>query len=61
MELVTLIFVIKKLAKFLLKTQKNCPDLYRVASLLHDPLEHDDDLVSPLEEVLGAHVIEGAV
>ena len=36
-------------------------DLNRVSRLLHDALEHDDDLVAPLEEVLGAHVVERAV
>ena len=36
-------------------------DLDWVSRLLHDALEHDHDLVSPLEEVLGAHVVEGAV
>ena len=36
-------------------------DLDRVSRLLHDALEHDHDLVAPLEEVLGAHVVEGAV
>ena len=36
-------------------------DLDRVSRLLHDALEHDHNLVAPLEEVLGTHVVEGAV
>ena len=43
------------------KLQNRFLDLDRVSRLLHDALEHDYNLVAPLEEVLGAHVVEGAV
>ena len=35
--------------------------LYRVASLFHDALEDDDNLVALLQKVFGAHFVEWTV